>query len=525
MTPAVARGLLVKEEKDMIFSNILLIYGVNTQLKNSLTEVNPETGEDPKGTSVSKIFAGVCDFLKMYSTYCTKYPPAIDYVQSLMGKNGAFEAFCREVKENTPERLDIMDLLIKPVQRICKYPLLFRELLRNTAETHKERAMLIEVQEKLEAVAAHVNESKRNAENLQEVLNIANQLDDVPKDFVLVEPNRRLLLRDTLRISVNGKPTKNYETLLFNDILLQTKKRMMLGKNKRYVFKEKVNIPQALVRDIPPSNATTDDITPLQLELVGGQGKETKQFIITFKDLEEKERWKKEIVALKLKLQEEELTKKNIRTVGAVPKRKAGVGGDTGEPKGASVYSEKKLEGSPVVEHRADLNSLKVMGGGGGVSKRADNIEAFRMHNLSKGTTFSPETSSSGLGVGSGALPSSPLAGITEANLDPDGEFVGDSTDGLEKIRRAIQLEDTKREAVEKDVSQAEADTQAAKLLAEQAALKVDALEKQLAQFRNLLAAQAPTSGPPTTARSTRGPLPNPTSYKQPPSASPKVSV
>lgn len=63
---------------------------------------------------------------------------------------------------------------IKPVQRICKYPLLIRELEKHTEKSGN----LIDVEflktaaEKISAVVLQVNEATRAAEEKQRILNL-----------------------------------------------------------------------------------------------------------------------------------------------------------------------------------------------------------------------------------------------------------------------------------------------------------------------------------------------------------------
>ena len=46
-----------------------------------------------------------------------------------------FVAFCKQASSHHECRnLDLNSLLIKPIQRICKYPLLLKEILKNTEE-------------------------------------------------------------------------------------------------------------------------------------------------------------------------------------------------------------------------------------------------------------------------------------------------------------------------------------------------------------------------------------------------------
>jgi len=66
--------------------------------------------------------------------------------------------------------------LIKPIQRICKYPLLLGELVKHTPAENPEYKQLKEAQEKISRIVAHVNEQKRIAENLQELLSIQTMI-------------------------------------------------------------------------------------------------------------------------------------------------------------------------------------------------------------------------------------------------------------------------------------------------------------------------------------------------------------
>ena len=52
-------------------------------------------------------------------------------------------------------------ILIKPVQRILKYPLILSELIKCTEEEHNDRPDLIKAVEIMGDVASFINESKR----------------------------------------------------------------------------------------------------------------------------------------------------------------------------------------------------------------------------------------------------------------------------------------------------------------------------------------------------------------------------
>jgi hypothetical protein len=63
---------------------------------------------------------------------------------------------------------------VKPIQRICKYPLLLKELLAHSPDSHPDYESLRSAIIELETVTTSVNEGKRQSENQQRVLEVAN---------------------------------------------------------------------------------------------------------------------------------------------------------------------------------------------------------------------------------------------------------------------------------------------------------------------------------------------------------------
>ena len=62
----------------------------------------------------------------MYTTYCANQPKALAALDRL-SKTAAFSEFLQECLLNPDTRaLTLFSFLIKPIQRICKYPLLLR---------------------------------------------------------------------------------------------------------------------------------------------------------------------------------------------------------------------------------------------------------------------------------------------------------------------------------------------------------------------------------------------------------------
>jgi len=130
------------------------------------------------------------DFLKMYTQYLNFYERAIATMNSLR-ENSKFQKFLSDHMEQLRGK-SLMSYLIQPVQRIPRYVLLLRELKKHTPETHAEYAALSTALAKIESIAEHVNESKRQVEQASRLIDIGQRLKN-SGSFVVFSPTRRLL--------------------------------------------------------------------------------------------------------------------------------------------------------------------------------------------------------------------------------------------------------------------------------------------------------------------------------------------
>ena len=65
------------------------------------------------------------------------------------------------IREQTTSAFDLHSLLLKPIQRVLKYPLLLQELLKNTDPNHVDYNDLRSALNCMQEVASYINEIKR----------------------------------------------------------------------------------------------------------------------------------------------------------------------------------------------------------------------------------------------------------------------------------------------------------------------------------------------------------------------------
>ncbi|EFQ29318.1 RhoGEF domain-containing protein [Colletotrichum graminicola M1.001] len=90
---------------------------------------------------------------------------------------------CNEVAKDLTAAWDLDSLLIKPMQRITKYPNLIQEILRHTPEDHPDRAELISAKETLELAIIEINKTKKNFELVGQIVGRKRKESDVKAGF------------------------------------------------------------------------------------------------------------------------------------------------------------------------------------------------------------------------------------------------------------------------------------------------------------------------------------------------------
>ncbi|KIH87620.1 Rho guanyl nucleotide exchange [Sporothrix brasiliensis 5110] len=117
---------------------------------------------------------------------------------------------CNEVAQDLTAAWNLDSLLIKPMQRITKYPNLISQLLQYTPEDHPDRGPLISARTVLENSILEINKTKKNFELVGQIVGRKRKDSDVRAGFARAFGKRV----DKLQVSSNRPPEDQVYTKL-----------------------------------------------------------------------------------------------------------------------------------------------------------------------------------------------------------------------------------------------------------------------------------------------------------------------
>ncbi|KAJ9366186.1 hypothetical protein DTO282E5_9125 [Paecilomyces variotii] len=133
-------------------------------------------------TSIGQAFVtNMSQMEKVYADYLKNHDAANKKLETLQRnpKVAIWLKECREWASDLTSAWNLDSLLVKPVQRILKYPLLLTELLNATPEDHPDRAAIMAALEGVTNISVKINEMKKRADVVGQVVSRKRKESDV----------------------------------------------------------------------------------------------------------------------------------------------------------------------------------------------------------------------------------------------------------------------------------------------------------------------------------------------------------
>lgn len=170
----------------------------------------------------------------IYSAYIDNFMNAKDAVRIAKEAKPAFLKFLEQSMRENKEKQALGDLMIKPVQRIPRYELLVKDLLKHTPEEHPDYTFLLDAQKNIKRLAERINKGRRNAEELEKETRVMQEIEAHIEGIEHILNPQRKFLRQEMVVevkTVGGK--KDRSLFLFSDLLICTTLKRKSGSLRR----------------------------------------------------------------------------------------------------------------------------------------------------------------------------------------------------------------------------------------------------------------------------------------------------
>lgn len=172
--------------------------------------------------------------VSIYSAYVDNFLNAKDAVRVAKEARPAFLKFLEQSMRENKEKQALSDLMIKPVQRIPRYELLVKDLLKHTPEDHPDHPLLLDAQRNIKQVAERINKGVRSAEEAERHARVLQEIEAHIEGMEdLQAPLRRFLRQEMVTEvkAVGGK--KDRSLFLFTDLIVCTTLKRKSGSLRR----------------------------------------------------------------------------------------------------------------------------------------------------------------------------------------------------------------------------------------------------------------------------------------------------
>ncbi|XP_011899812.1 PREDICTED: intersectin-2 isoform X5 [Cercocebus atys] len=241
-------GFLTEGEMALIFVNWKELIMSNTKLLKALRVRKKTGGEKMPVQMVGDILAAELSHMQAYIRFCSCQLNGAALLQQKTDEDTDFKEFLKKLASDPRcKGMPLSSFLLKPMQRITRYPLLIRSILENTPESHADHSSLKLALERAEELCSQVNEGVREKENSDrlEWIQAHVQCEGLAEQLIFNSLTNCLGPRKLLHSGKLYKTKSNKELhgFLFNDFLLLTYmvKQFAVSSGSEKLFSSKSN--------------------------------------------------------------------------------------------------------------------------------------------------------------------------------------------------------------------------------------------------------------------------------------------
>lgn len=219
---SVEKGL-TEENVKVLFSNIEDILEVHKDFLAALEYcLHPEPQSQHE---LGNVFLKFKDKFCVYEEYCSNHEKALRLLVEL-NKVPAVRAFllsCMLLGGRKTTDIPLEGYLLSPIQRICKYPLLLKELAKRTPGKHPDHTAVQSALQAMKTVCSNINETKRQMEKLEALEQLQSHIEGWEGSNLTDICTELLLQGNLLKISAGNIQERAF--FLFDNLLVYCKRK------------------------------------------------------------------------------------------------------------------------------------------------------------------------------------------------------------------------------------------------------------------------------------------------------------
>jgi len=214
-------NIITPQEHKELFANLDELIPVNQKLLRNLQGIEDL---DITEQRIGPIFSQLSEDLGMYyRPYCVNQTKSMNLRETLV-KRSPFVNFIQDATRDpkfNADNTNLDNLLIQPMQRICRYPLLLAELLKRTPADHLDAEDLKVALNSMNQVVDDINECQFQERRRSKLLDILSSFTN-KRDLHLLTPTREFIKEGpSRRFKTSSGLTGNKGHLfLFNDLVI-----------------------------------------------------------------------------------------------------------------------------------------------------------------------------------------------------------------------------------------------------------------------------------------------------------------
>ncbi|XP_024117144.1 intersectin-1 isoform X2 [Oryzias melastigma] len=226
--------LLSEKEVAMIFVNWKELIMCNIKLLKALRVRKKMSGDRMPVKMIGDILTNQLPHMQSYIRFCSCQLNGATLIQQKTDDNPDIKDFLKRLAMDPRcKGMPLSSFLLKPMQRVTRYPLIIKNILENTSEAHPDHSHLKTALEKAEELCSQVNEGVREKENSDRLEWIQGhvQCEGLSEQLVFNSVTNCLGPRKFLHSGklFKAKSSKELYGFLFNDFLLLTQVIKPLG--------------------------------------------------------------------------------------------------------------------------------------------------------------------------------------------------------------------------------------------------------------------------------------------------------